>query len=250
VRARSARPPPRAGPARRRPLPTAFTTAPPARPLARSPAASRCANDPPTTSRCSTARLPSCRPMSPRTLRSCCAATRPAPLTSCWKRDARIRFSVGFDLTEPVRRAILSLDEDAWTPALDAHGDPRDNGQITEITTAWTCRAGPNRERGWRRPDSEKVRRGALAALQRPRARRRHPRRQAVQGRDPGPRPAPDTRREGRRLTIFTPTASTTLDNCSTSRTDSRITSACSSRSTCPASPTTGGDGLGGEHSA
>jgi putative transposase len=56
---------------------------------------------------------------------------------------------------------------------------------------------------------------GALAALQRPRARRRCPRRREVQGRDPGPRRAPDARREGRRLIVFTPTSSTTLDNCS-----------------------------------
>ena len=45
-------------------------------------------------------------------------------------RDGRIRFSVGFDLTEPVRAAILALPETAWTPALDADGEPRENGQV------------------------------------------------------------------------------------------------------------------------
>jgi hypothetical protein len=49
-------------------------------------------------------------------------------------RDGRIRFSVGFDLTEPVRQAILALPEDAWTAALDADDQPRDNGQVAELT--------------------------------------------------------------------------------------------------------------------
>src|SRR4051812_694047 len=49
-------------------------------------------------------------------------------------RDGRIRFSVGFDLTEPVRRAILSLPETAWTAALDADGEPRENGHVAELT--------------------------------------------------------------------------------------------------------------------
>src|SRR3954452_18245398 len=49
-------------------------------------------------------------------------------------RDGRIRFSVGFDLTEPVRRAILALPETAWMAALDADGEPRENGQVAELT--------------------------------------------------------------------------------------------------------------------
>ena len=49
-------------------------------------------------------------------------------------RDGRIRFSVGFDLTEPVRRAILALPETAWAVALDADGAPRTNGQVAELT--------------------------------------------------------------------------------------------------------------------
>ncbi len=57
-------------------------------------------------------------------------------------RDARIGFSVGFDLTQPVRAAILTLPEDAWEAALDQDGQPRENGQVAEITdlldlTAW-----------------------------------------------------------------------------------------------------------------
>jgi hypothetical protein len=49
-------------------------------------------------------------------------------------RDARIAFSVGFDLTEPVRRAILALPKQAWKAALDADGQPRDNGHVAELT--------------------------------------------------------------------------------------------------------------------
>jgi hypothetical protein len=50
--------------------------------------------------------------------------------------DGDIRFSVGFDLTEPVRRAILALPEEAWRPALDADGEPRENGHVAELTHA------------------------------------------------------------------------------------------------------------------
>jgi Transposase DDE domain group 1 len=51
-------------------------------------------------------------------------------------RDGRLRFSVGFDLTQAVRAAILDLGEDAWVAALTQDGEPRDNdgAQIAEIT--------------------------------------------------------------------------------------------------------------------
>jgi hypothetical protein len=49
-------------------------------------------------------------------------------------RDGRLRFSVGLDLTEPVRDAIFALPESAWQPALDADGHSRDNGHIAELT--------------------------------------------------------------------------------------------------------------------
>ena len=48
--------------------------------------------------------------------------------------DGDIRFSVGFDLTEPVRRAILALPETAWTAAQDADGQARENGHVAELT--------------------------------------------------------------------------------------------------------------------
>lgn len=51
-------------------------------------------------------------------------------------RDGRVRFSVGFDLTEPVRTAILAAGEDAWAPALTQDGQQRDDdaAQVAEIT--------------------------------------------------------------------------------------------------------------------
>lgn len=50
-----------------------------------------------------------------------------------WAREGGIRFSVGFDLTEPVRDAVLSLPEDAWTAARGQDGSLRDNGEVAEI---------------------------------------------------------------------------------------------------------------------
>jgi hypothetical protein len=59
-----------------------------------------------------------------------------------WCRDGRIRFSVGYDLTETVRDAILELPDDAWVCALDQDGSERPNGQVAEMTqqldlTSW-----------------------------------------------------------------------------------------------------------------
>jgi hypothetical protein len=68
----------------------------------------------------------------PIVLRTDSAGATHALLDFC--RDARIRFSVGFDLTEPIRQAILALSEHAWTAALDADGQPRDNGHVAELT--------------------------------------------------------------------------------------------------------------------
>jgi hypothetical protein len=49
-------------------------------------------------------------------------------------RDAQIAYLVGFDLTKQVRRAILSLPEHAWRPALRQNGEQRDGAQVAEIT--------------------------------------------------------------------------------------------------------------------
>ena len=49
-------------------------------------------------------------------------------------REARMRFSVGYELTEKVRGAILTIPGDAWVGALDQDGSARKNGEVTEIT--------------------------------------------------------------------------------------------------------------------
>jgi hypothetical protein len=51
-----------------------------------------------------------------------------------WCRDARIRFSVGYDLTETVRAAILEIPGGAWVSAIDQDGSQRPNGHVCEIT--------------------------------------------------------------------------------------------------------------------
>jgi len=44
-----------------------------------------------------------------------------------------LRFSVGFDLTEQVREAILALPEQAWRPALTQAGEERDGAAVAEL---------------------------------------------------------------------------------------------------------------------
>ena len=45
-----------------------------------------------------------------------------------------MRFSVGYDLTEPVRSAILATPEQAWTRAVEASGQPRDGAWVAELS--------------------------------------------------------------------------------------------------------------------
>jgi hypothetical protein len=48
--------------------------------------------------------------------------------------DARgLRFSVGLDLTEPVREAILALPESGWQPALAQDGEDREGAWVAEL---------------------------------------------------------------------------------------------------------------------
>lgn len=49
-------------------------------------------------------------------------------------RDAGIRFSVGYELSETVRQAILELPETAWTQAIDGDGGERDGAWVAELT--------------------------------------------------------------------------------------------------------------------
>ena len=62
-------------------------------------------------------------------------------------RDARLRFSVGYELTEPVRAAILQIPEDAWVAALDHDGSARKNGEVAEITDRVDLSAWPEGSR-------------------------------------------------------------------------------------------------------
>jgi hypothetical protein len=75
-------------------------------------------------------------PSTSRRSRSCCAPTRLERRTSSlnWCREGRVRYSVGFDLTEPIRRAILTLEEGSWTAALASDEEPREGAEVAEIT--------------------------------------------------------------------------------------------------------------------
>lgn len=49
-------------------------------------------------------------------------------------RDAGCGFSMGFAVDGPVQTAVLALDEDAWIPAHNLDGEPRDGAWVVEIT--------------------------------------------------------------------------------------------------------------------
>lgn len=49
-------------------------------------------------------------------------------------RDAGIRFSVGYEVDERVREAVLQTPESAWQSAIDADGAEREGAQVTELT--------------------------------------------------------------------------------------------------------------------
>jgi len=62
-------------------------------------------------------------------------------------REGNLRFSVGYELTEPVRTAILEIPKDAWVPALDQDGSARENGEVAEITDQIDLSTWPERSR-------------------------------------------------------------------------------------------------------
>jgi hypothetical protein len=64
-----------------------------------------------------------------------------------WCREARIGYSVGYDLTEPVRAAIAQIADDAWVCWLDQDGGERPNGQVAEITEHLDLTSWPERSR-------------------------------------------------------------------------------------------------------
>ncbi len=61
--------------------------------------------------------------------------------------EADLRFSVGYDLTEPVREQILKIPADAWITALAPDGQPRKNGEVAEITSSLDLSSWPKRSR-------------------------------------------------------------------------------------------------------
>jgi Transposase DDE domain group 1 len=62
-------------------------------------------------------------------------------------RDAGIRFSVGYELTETVRQTILGLPETAWARAIDAGGKDREGAWVTELTDRLDLSAWPEGSR-------------------------------------------------------------------------------------------------------
>ena len=58
-------------------------------------------------------------------------------------REAGIRFSVGYEVDERVREAILQTPESAWRAAIDAEGVDREGAWVTELTEAVDLSAWP-----------------------------------------------------------------------------------------------------------
>jgi hypothetical protein len=51
-----------------------------------------------------------------------------------WCREARIGYSVGYELSEAVRAQVLQIPDGDWVSAVEQDGSPRTNGQVAEIT--------------------------------------------------------------------------------------------------------------------
>ena len=61
-------------------------------------------------------------------------------------REAELLFSFGFDLSEPVREAIVAVPEALWINAIRVDGSERDHSHVVEITdrvdlSAWAARS-------------------------------------------------------------------------------------------------------------
>jgi len=50
------------------------------------------------------------------------------------KRGRSVQYSVGYAVTDKVRDAIARVPKTAWKPAITAHGEPREHGDVVEIT--------------------------------------------------------------------------------------------------------------------
>ena len=62
-------------------------------------------------------------------------------------RDAAIRFSVGYELNDSVRAAILQIDEAQWLQASNGAGEDRDGAWVAELTDRLDLSAWPARSR-------------------------------------------------------------------------------------------------------
>jgi Transposase DDE domain group 1 len=62
-------------------------------------------------------------------------------------REARMRFSVGFDLDQRVREAILAMPRSAWIKAIRQDGSERRDSQVCEITARVDLSSWPERSR-------------------------------------------------------------------------------------------------------
>ena len=62
-------------------------------------------------------------------------------------RDAGIRFSVGYELNDTVRQAILEFPETAWAQAINADGEDRDGAWVAELTDHLDLSAWPEGSR-------------------------------------------------------------------------------------------------------
>jgi len=71
-------------------------------------------------------------------------ATR-AFLAGC--RERGVRYSVGLSIDQKIQDAIVLGPQDAWTPAISADGEVRDNGEIVELTALLDLSAWPSGSR-------------------------------------------------------------------------------------------------------
>jgi hypothetical protein len=53
---------------------------------------------------------------------------------ACACRETRISFSLGYPINSVVREQILTLGQDAWKPAVNQDGQPREGAWVTELT--------------------------------------------------------------------------------------------------------------------
>jgi hypothetical protein len=64
-----------------------------------------------------------------------------------WCREGEIRYSVGYELTDQVRQAILKTPENTWIPAITRDGATRGNGEVAELTGQVDLQAWPTGSR-------------------------------------------------------------------------------------------------------